>query len=166
MLHIMIFLGLAGLVMKLYKPTESNMLFDGGSLVLFMCGVIVYITNVIKGIRTIHGGDYSNEIIPGERELKAGKPLAAVAGITTDENVYEGDLLGREDTMKVLAASNTILALVLVGVLALQAGQWYAEKKQREDEAKMDADDKMKGKDTPAAKKTVRREASGSKKKQ
>lgn len=38
--------------------------------------------------------------------------------------------LGRDDSLKVLAASNTILALVLVGVLVLQAGQWYAERKE------------------------------------
>ena len=37
--------------------------------------------------------------------------------------------MGREDSLKVLSASNTILALVLVGVLVLQAGQWYAERK-------------------------------------
>ncbi len=32
-----------------------------------------------------------------------------------------------------LSASNTILALVLVGVLVLQAGQWYAERKEADD---------------------------------
>jgi ER membrane protein SH3 len=32
-----------------------------------------------------------------------------------------------------MAASNTILALVLVGVLVLQAGQWYAQNKEAEE---------------------------------
>jgi len=40
--------------------------------------------------------------------------------------------------LKVLAASNTILALVLVGVLVLQAGQWYAQKKETAEIEEMD----------------------------
>ncbi|KAL1964636.1 hypothetical protein VTN77DRAFT_6810 [Rasamsonia byssochlamydoides] len=108
-LHIVIFLGFAGLLAKLYKPSESNMLFDGASLVLYVCGVTVYIANIVKGLRLVSGGQY-------------GADLA-----TTPEESEQ--ILGREDSLKVLAASNTILALVLVGVLILQAGQWYAERK-------------------------------------
>lgn len=46
--------------------------------------------------------------------------------------------VGREDSLKVLAASNTILALVLVGVLVLQAGQWYAERKEQDEVEKFE----------------------------
>lgn len=108
-LHIVIFLGLAGLLTKLYKPSESNMLFDGASLVLYMCGVTVYIANIVKGLRLASAGQYGAELAttPDEKE----------------------QILGREDSLKVLSASNTILALVLVGILVLQAGQWYAERK-------------------------------------
>ena len=55
------------------------------------------------------------------------------------DNLPAGDdvlEIGREDSLRVLAASNTILALVLVGVLVLQAGQWYAEKKDKEADEK------------------------------
>jgi len=48
-------------------------------------------------------------------------------------------ILGREDSLKVLSASNTILALVLVGILVLQAGEWYAEKKEADDYAAVEA---------------------------
>ncbi|KAJ5094330.1 hypothetical protein N7456_010191 [Penicillium angulare] len=108
-LHIVIFLGLAGLITKLYKPSESNMLFDGASLVLYMCGVTVYIANIVKGLRLASAGQYGSQLAstPEERD----------------------QILGREDSLKVLSASNTILALVLVGILVLQAGQWYAERK-------------------------------------
>ncbi|KAJ6095517.1 hypothetical protein N7486_006263 [Penicillium sp. IBT 16267x] len=108
-LHIVIFLGLAGLISKLYKPSESNMLFDGASLVLYMCGVTVYIANIVKGLRLASAGKYGDALAtsPEERD----------------------QILGREDSLKVLSASNTILALVLVGILVLQAGQWYAELK-------------------------------------
>ena len=85
------------------------MLFDGASLVLYMCGVTVYIANIVKGLRLASAGQY-------------GADLAT----TPDENEQ---ILGREDSLKVLSASNTILALVLVGILVLQAGQWYAERK-------------------------------------
>ncbi|KAJ5650881.1 uncharacterized protein N7484_004604 [Penicillium longicatenatum] len=112
-LHIVIFLGLAGLISKLYKPSESNMLFDGASLVLYMCGVTVYIANIVKGLRLASAGKYGDALAtsPEERD----------------------QILGREDSLKVLSASNTILALVLVGILVLQAGQWYAELKDQQE---------------------------------
>ncbi|WEW59736.1 Protein csh3 [Emydomyces testavorans] len=149
-LHIVIFVGLAGLVMKLYRPSESNMLFDGASLVLYMCGVIVYIANIVKGLRIVTAGDYG----------------ASAAREDADQ------ILGREDSLKVLAASNTILALVLVGVLVLQAGQWYAERKEREEVEVLKKKDEVKEKEKEKEKEVekeapkVTRQTSTSKKKQ
>lgn len=90
--------------------------------------------------------------------------------------------LGREESLKVLSASNTILALVLVGVLVLQAGQWYAERKEiQEEEAINKKDDEAAAKKEAAATaggaatatgssagspKVTRQTSSGSKKKQ
>lgn len=85
------------------------MLFDGASLVLYMCGITVYIANIVKGLRLASLGQYG----------------ADLASTPEDRD----QILGREDSLKVLSASNTILALVLVGILVLQAGQWYAERK-------------------------------------
>lgn len=131
-LHIMTALGLLGLMLKLYKPTESNMLFDGGSLVLYMVAVIVYITNVVKGLRIVSDGSYGltpmNALSEDQLDNTDG------AGFDRDSQV---SILGREDNLKVLAASNTILALVLVGVLVLQAGQWYAERSDEKERKKM-----------------------------
>jgi hypothetical protein len=130
-LHIVIFVGLGGLITKLYKPSESNMLFDGASLVLYMCGITVYIANIVKGLRMASAGEYGG--IPGS----LGEAVGGTEG-DDDADAY----LGREDSLKVLSASNTILALVLVGVLVLQAGQWYAERKeQQEDEVINKRDD-------------------------
>jgi hypothetical protein len=117
MLHIVIFLGFSGLIAKLYKPTESNMLFDGASLVLYVCGVTVYIANIVKGLRLVSGGRYGADLVVDPSDAD--------------------QILDREDSLKVLAASNTILALVLVGVLILQAGQWYAEKKDEQEYEKL-----------------------------
>jgi len=139
MLHIVIFVGLAGLVTKLYRPSESNMLFDGASLVLYMCGVIVYIANIVKGLRIVSTGEYGGTEMVGDGE----------------------QVLGREDSLKVMAASNTILALVLVGVLVLQAGQWYAERKEQQETEDLNKKDEAK-KETPK----LGRQTSGQKKKQ
>jgi hypothetical protein len=118
-LHIAIGTGLIGFLTKLYKPSEANMLFDGASLVLYMCGITVYIANIVKGLRVVTAGTY------GAMEFVEGEKIAAVGG-----GPGEGEVIGREDSLRVLAASNTILALVLIGVLVLQAGQWYAQKKE------------------------------------
>ncbi|KAK2805798.1 hypothetical protein FQN50_006074 [Emmonsiellopsis sp. PD_5] len=156
MLHIVIFIGLAALITKLYKPSESNMLFDGASLVLYMCGVIVYVANIIKGLRIVSSGEYG----------------------TPDPEDESDQVLGREDSLKVMSASNTILALVLVGVLVLQAGQWYAERKEQQEVEDFNVKEKVGGegvtatvgkneKETAAATPAkVTRQASGSKKKQ
>lgn len=106
--------------MKLYKPNEANMLFDGASLALYMCGIAVYIANIVKGLRLVTSGQYAPP--PDAPPVEPG----------------QGEFVGREDSLRVLAASNTILALVLVGILVLQAGQWYAQRKEAEEIESMD----------------------------
>lgn len=118
-LHTVIGTGLLGFFIKLYRPSESNMLFDGASLVLYMCGVIIYLANIVKGLRVVTSGVYDRELVEGELAV-------GVKGVEAGAEEF----LGRDDSLKVMAASNTILALVLVGVLVLQAGQWYAERKE------------------------------------
>ena len=86
---------------------------------MYMIGIIIYIANIVKGMRMVTDGTYGSEIPHGGEQMIG---LGVV--------VEEAKPLGREDSLKVLSASNTILALVLAGVLALQAGQWYAERKQ------------------------------------
>lgn len=119
--------GFLGLFIKLFRPSEANFLFDGASLILYIIGVAVYISNIVKGLRTVSSGFWHSE------EFKAA------------EGRFDGEIvLGREDSLKVLAASNTILALVLVGILVLQAGQWYAEKRDWDDEKEVAKKDNKK----------------------
>ncbi|KAH7163239.1 Shr3 amino acid permease chaperone [Dactylonectria estremocensis] len=117
MLHIIISVGFIGFFIKLFRPSEANFLFDGASLILYIIGFGVYVANIIKGLRTVSADIWSNDEFQGK----------------THEAEHGEVILGREDTLKVLSASNTILALVLVGILVLQAGQWYAEKKEADD---------------------------------
>ena len=114
-------------------------MFDGASLVLYLIGVVVYITNIVKGLRIVTTGSYN--IVPeGSTEIA----------------------IGREDSLRVMAASNTILALVLVGVIVLQAGQWYAERKEQDEIAKFEASqaEKATGKDRKPSGGHVTRSAS------
>ncbi|KAI9772405.1 MAG: hypothetical protein M1839_002484 [Geoglossum umbratile] len=150
LLHIMIFLGLLGFIIKLYKPSESNVLFDGASLVLYMIAVIVYITNIVKGLRIVTEGTYGDEVVGGEASLGVG--------------VGEDVVVGRVESLRVLAASNTILALVLVGVLVLQAGQWYAERKEADEMEKMMEEEAEGAKAGPTGGKNARRSPSIKKK--
>ncbi|KAK3045428.1 hypothetical protein LTS18_013832 [Coniosporium uncinatum] len=130
-LHIVIGTGLLGFVTKLYKPSEANMLFDGASLVLYMVGITVYVANIVKGLRVVSAGTYGQmELVEGESDA------GTVPGLANDPK--SGEVIGREDSLRVMAASNTILALVLVGVLVLQAGQWYAQRKEEAEIAEMD----------------------------
>lgn len=111
-LHIMLGVVFVGVFIKMWRPSESNFLFDGASLILYLVAFAVYTSNTVRGLRSISEGVWNQEEWQHSREGQ-----------------YKGEVvLGREDSLKVLAASNTILALVLIGVLVLQAGQWYAER--------------------------------------
>lgn len=121
MLHIIVSIGFLGLFIKLFRPSEANFLFDGASLILYLIGVGVYVANIVKGLRTVSADMWDGDEWKGETHEVPDAPGELV--------------LGREDSLKVLAASNTILALVLVGILVLQAGQWYAEKKEADEAA-------------------------------
>jgi hypothetical protein len=50
MLHAVIGVGVFGHLVKLYKANESNYLFDGASLVLYMVAVVLYATSVLSGM--------------------------------------------------------------------------------------------------------------------
>ena len=116
-LHAVIAVGIFGHLAKLWKANESNYLFDGASLVLYMIAVVLYGTSVIQGLF-----EMISHWLPGLRSVAAGdfREMAKV------------------DTLRVMAASHVILAVVLIGnwgfffitnlgVLLLQGGQWYAE---------------------------------------
>lgn len=139
LLHIITAVGFLGFFIKLFKPSEANVLFDGASLVLYVIGVGVYVANIVKGLRMVTAGDWEGQ------------------GVKHDGPLTGEVILGREDSLRVLSASNTILALVLVGVLVLQAGQWYAERKE--------ADDTLAADEADAQKKEAKEVARGNKKK-
>ncbi|KAA8915674.1 hypothetical protein TRICI_002186 [Trichomonascus ciferrii] len=51
--HFIMGLGILGLLIKLYKPSESNKLFDGGSMFLYILGIAIYLTNLRQGAEAV-----------------------------------------------------------------------------------------------------------------
>ncbi|KAI0482372.1 secretory component protein-like protein [Xylariaceae sp. FL0804] len=164
-LTIMIGTGFLGFFIKLFRASESNMLFDGASLVLYLIGVGVYVSNIVKGLRFVSAGIWHE---PGFGQPSQPPVHAAADGVGAQLGQGQPQpgevVLGREDSLKVMAASNTILALVLVGVLVLQAGQWYAERKDHEEYERMESEAAekaaAKGAEGPSSPTTAERKAS------
>ena len=61
-----------------------------------------------------------------------------VQGLRIVESRGYGEEVGRIDTLKVMGATQTMMALVLLGVLVLQSGQWYAEWKEMEEDKRVE----------------------------
>ncbi|KTW26469.1 hypothetical protein T552_02949 [Pneumocystis carinii B80] len=95
LLHILICFGFFAHVMKLYGGNKSNLLFDSGSLVLYIAGIIIYNVYLIQGLETIFQRTYNS--------------------------------FNKIDTLRILAATHVVLALILIGILVLQSSQFCAE---------------------------------------
>ncbi|KNC30285.1 hypothetical protein FF38_11045 [Lucilia cuprina] len=93
-LHAVFLFGGLSAVVKLFKPSESNTLFDGGSLFLFFICVVFYITNMIPASYSLNSGDWAD--------------------------------IDSETGVKYIGASQILMVFTIIGVLALQFGQWWA----------------------------------------
>lgn len=98
LLHGFIGVGILGLVAKLHAWNDSAVLFDGSSLAAYVFAVAVYLSVTIPSLRTI--------VTPAEANTRA----------------------ERIEAMKILAAGNTIMMVILGAVLVLQGGQEYARR--------------------------------------
>lgn len=59
-LHVVFLLAGLAAVAKLFKATESNTLFDGGSLFLFFICVVFYVTNLVPASYSLKTGDWGD----------------------------------------------------------------------------------------------------------
>ncbi|KAF3986767.1 hypothetical protein FT663_04269 [Candidozyma haemuli var. vulneris] len=57
-LHFVIFLGLTGCFIKLYKPHEDVKYFEYGTLGLMMVGIVIYLTNLRIGVNSCITGEW------------------------------------------------------------------------------------------------------------
>ncbi|KAM5532894.1 hypothetical protein V8D89_013446 [Ganoderma adspersum] len=99
LLHGIVILGLVGLIGKLHKWDESAVFFDGSSLAAYIFALAVYMTVGIPACRTV---------------------ADPVPNVDTKDDQIEA--------LRVLSAGNTIIIVLLGGILALQAGQQWARR--------------------------------------
>lgn len=103
-LHGVMFLGLCGCFIRMFKPHPEAKYFEWGTLGAMMVAIMVYFTNLRIGVNS------------------------CVTGIWGDVDEFTG--------INVMAASQFIMAVALVGVFVLQGGlyyaQWYEKKIQDE----------------------------------
>lgn len=108
-LHAVICFGLVAHAIKLYGGNQSNLLFDSGSLILYVAGVIIYMVYLVQGMLHVHKN-----------------PFLQLAGL---QAIFQHNYtpLSKLDTLQILAVSQVVLALILMGILVLQSSQFCAE---------------------------------------
>jgi len=112
LLHSMMGFGILSLLGKLHKWDESAMWFDGSSLAAFVFAISIYLTVIIPNLQ--------NVVNPGE---------------TTSEFTHE-------QSLSLIGAGNSIVMVILILIMALQAGQEYARRVDAKNMAALAAKDK------------------------
>ncbi|THH07649.1 hypothetical protein EW146_g9255 [Bondarzewia mesenterica] len=102
-------LGATVILWSLRDGEAGNLMFDGGSIFLYGTAVVVYLYSVIPNL-------FHNFLVLPSHALSDSVPL------TLRTQILE------------LASSNLICSVALTGVLALQAGRWWAERSDDIDE--------------------------------
>jgi len=113
LLHAMGGIGVIGLLSKLLKWDESALFFDGSSMAAYIFGIAVYVAVTIPALRTI---------------------VTPIKDVDTREDQIEA--------LRILAAGNTIIVVILGAILVLQAGQEYTKRLEAKELAKFQAREK------------------------
>ncbi|KAI0648268.1 Shr3 amino acid permease chaperone [Trametes meyenii] len=125
-------LGAATILWSLRDGRAGNLMFDGGSIFLYLTALAVYTYSVLPNLFA----NFSTLPLPFTNPAAGGSlppfPLSL-----------------REPTLE-LASSHLICCVVLTGVLALQAGRWWAEQADIDEDDGEDADADETGLDTGA----------------
>ncbi|KAJ8078622.1 hypothetical protein PM082_012905 [Marasmius tenuissimus] len=120
-----IFLGGSTILWSFKDGRAGNLMFDGGSLFLFATTVAVYTYSVIPSAFSISLSPKSNQSLP----------TALYTHFTSLPAHQLSDAIpqGLRTPILDLASSHLICSVTLTGVLALQAGRFWAEKADEED---------------------------------
>ncbi|KAI0637395.1 Shr3 amino acid permease chaperone [Trametes polyzona] len=116
-------LGAATICWSLRDGRAGNLMFDGGSIFLYLTALAMYLYSVLPNL----SANFSTLPLPFSAATEAGSLPPFPPSL-------------REPTLE-LASSHLVCSVVLTGVLALQAGRWWAE------QADVDEDDGMEGED-------------------
>ncbi|RDX52676.1 hypothetical protein K466DRAFT_585247 [Polyporus arcularius HHB13444] len=123
-------LGGATILWSLRDGRAGNLMFDGGSAFLYLVAIAVYVYRVVPNL----SANFSTLPLPFSAETPAA-------------SLPEFPATLRQPTLE-LASAHLVCSVVLTGVLTLQAGRWWAEQADADDDDDADFDDK--GADTGA----------------
>ncbi|KAF8163252.1 Shr3 amino acid permease chaperone [Crassisporium funariophilum] len=116
-----VILGGTTILWSLNDLEAGNIMFDGGSIFLFGTTIVMYLTSVLPSL-------FAKFTSLPTHQLKDPFPRAL------------------RDATLALASSNLICSVALTGVLALQAGRFWAESQDDDDEEEeMESSDESKG---------------------
>ncbi|ETS61104.1 hypothetical protein PaG_05052 [Moesziomyces aphidis] len=132
LLHGMIGLGLIGLVAKLHRWSEMAKYFDGGSLVLFMGAVCMYLGVAVPNLRLISDPTNLKLLLSSAIQTQRQSQLEAFEKGESDFKPSDGPMTQDERVaaIRIVSASNSICAVLLLGVLVLQISEWYLERQE------------------------------------
>ncbi|CAL1703652.1 unnamed protein product [Somion occarium] len=131
-----VFVGATALLWSLRDGEAGNLMFDGGSALLYGTAVFVYMYSVLPNILQ----NFTTLPLPF---ASVAKPMAAALSspsLASELPPFPPSL--RAPTLE-LASSHLVCSVALTGVLALQAGRWWAEMYDvdEEEEAEGDGDE-------------------------
>ncbi|CEH13615.1 Shr3 amino acid permease chaperone [Ceraceosorus bombacis] len=134
LLHGMIGLGIVGLLAKLHRWTEIAKWFDGAAIVLYVGALSMYLTVSMPTIRLL--ADPNNEALLARSSLATQRSTLAAraeAGQLDATLVPSGPLTASErvDALRIIGATNTIIIVLLAGVLLMQGTEWWLERAER-----------------------------------
>ncbi|KAN0137138.1 Shr3 amino acid permease chaperone [Lactarius tabidus] len=118
LLHGLMGIGVVAIIAKLHRWNESAVFFDGGSLAAFVFAIAMYITVTVPSIQTV---------------------VTPVEGVDTRDDQIEA--------MQILSAGNTLIMVLLGGILVLQGGQEWARRLEAKELAKVAAEEAKEKKD-------------------
>lgn len=138
LLHGMMGLGLIGLVAKLHRWNEMAKYFDGGSLALFMGAICMYLGVAVPNLRLLSDPTNIKLLYSSAIATQRQSQLEAYEKGESTFKPSEGPMTHDEKVaaIRIISASNTICAVLLIGVLVLQISEWYLERQEARDAEK------------------------------
>lgn len=138
LLHGMMGVGIVGLVAKLHRWNEMAKYFDGGSLALFMGAVCMYLGVAVPNLRLISDPSNIKLLLSSAIQTQRQSQLEAFEKGESSFKPSDGPMTQDEkvSAIRIISASNTICAVLLVGVLVLQVSEWYLERQEAIDAEK------------------------------
>ncbi|BGP28741.1 hypothetical protein JCM10296v2_000477 [Rhodotorula toruloides] len=122
------------------KGSETAYYFSGASIVALVVCAALYITVTLPSIRHIAKDPFNKSalILPGEdfftrmQQWLADRNSGTLGNRARENmkllaNVAPMDWMQRVQHVQVMCAANTIIAVLLVGVVVLQVSEWYVE---------------------------------------